>query len=261
MDMFGQLIRQIDLFLLVLGRVIGVFVIAPVFGGQRIPGAVRVGFTVMVAGLVTMVFPVKVSIPRDMIYYTLGLITEFLIGFMIGFAMYLVFVAVQVAGQLIDMQMGFSIVNVLDPQSGVQIPLIGNFQYLMALLILLSLNGHHLILAALVKSYDFIPLLGGHLVGPVTETLLRMFSGLFVTAIKIAAPVVGSLLVTDVALGIIARTVPQMNVFIVGMPAKIAIGLVILILILSLYVWLLGVLFDRMFHDVDILLRLLGGRG
>lgn len=261
MDMLGYIMRQADIFSLVLARVAGVLVMAPFFGGQRIPAQVRLLFSIILAALITLAMAPQDTIPGGLLPYGLGLVTEFFVGFAIGFVTYLVFVAVQLCGQLVDMQIGFSIVNVIDPQSGIQLPLMGNFQYLLALLILLAMNGHHLILAALVKSYDFIPLLGGHLAGPVTQFILTLFSGLFVTAIKIAAPVVGALLVTDVALGIVARTVPQMNVFIVGMPAKILVGLVILILILPLFIWLLGALFDRTFHDVDILLRLLGGQG
>ncbi|MGI6648211.1 MAG: flagellar biosynthetic protein FliR [Bacillota bacterium] len=258
MDAIGLFLSKLDLFLLVLARVSGVFQMAPVFSGQRTPLTIRAGLAALVSILVVMVLPIASDqIPRDLPSFVISLAGEFILGFAIGYIIHLVFVAVQVAGQFIDMQMGFGIVNVMDPQSGIQMPLLGNFLYIIALLVFLGMNGHHLILSALVNSYDFVPIFGVVYTGEVTALIVSLFCGMFFTAMKIAVPLVTTLFVTDVALGLVARTVPQMNVFIVGLPLKILVGLAILTTIMTLYVWMLGVLFTQIFENVDLFLRIL----
>ncbi|NLK51765.1 MAG: flagellar type III secretion system protein FliR [Syntrophomonadaceae bacterium] len=258
MEIIDLLFNKIDLFLVVLARVSGVFQIAPIFAGERTPIYIRTGLAAIFSILIAMVLPVSLDpIPQQLLPFILGMAGEFILGFAIGFIIYLVFVAVQVAGQFIDMQMGFGIVNVLDPQSGIQMPLVGNFLYIIALLVFLSVNGHHLILTALVKSYDFIPVMGFTYESGLTEIIIILFCGMFLTAMKIAVPVVITLVVTDIALGLVARTVPQMNVFIVGLPMKIMVGIFSLITIMSIYVWVMTTLFSQVFDNVDLLFRLL----
>src|SRR5699024_7141617 len=130
--------------------------------------------------------------------------------------------AVQIAGGFIDFQMGFAIANVIDPQTGAQSPLIGQYFYIIALLFLLSINGHHLIIDGIYNSYGFIaidafvPLGDESMIMYVIDT----FNTMFLIAFQISIPIVGCLFLVDVALGIIARTVPQLNVFVVGLPLK-----------------------------------------
>ncbi|MDD2619651.1 MAG: flagellar biosynthetic protein FliR, partial [Syntrophomonadaceae bacterium] len=191
-------------------------------------------------------------------YFLAALVVEILIGYTIGFIAYLVLATIQLAGQIMDMQMGFAIVNVVDPQSGTQIPLMGNFTQIFALLIYLVINGHHYLIQALVQSFRIIPVLGLSLNHDFFDLLLEMSIKMFVIAVKISAPVLVSVLISDIAMGFIARTVPQMNVFIVGMPLKILLGFVTLFIMLPVYLWLFGSLFNEFFAYVDKMIMIMG---
>jgi flagellar biosynthetic protein FliR len=232
---------------------------APVFSSRQIPIQVKIFLCIMLSAIIAMVTPVATAVNLNTsAYFLSALVCEFLIGYTLGFVIYALFVGVQLAGQLMDMQMGFGIVNVIDPQSGTQIPLIGNFQYILALLIFLGINGHHMILRALNESYTFIPVLGAHFDGKLVGYLMSMAAYFFVIGLKLAAPVVATIFVADVALGFIARTVPQMNVFIVGLPLKIGAGLLMILITMPLFIWVMQILMDRFFRYLDTVVVLLG---
>src|SRR5690606_4570787 len=142
---------------------------------------------------------------------------------------------------------GFGMVNVIDPQTGMQIPMMAQFKFAVAMLVLFVVNGHHALLLALSQSFSVLPVGFAHMSGAVARVGIDAFGQMFVLALRIALPVVAALFVTDVALGIVARTVPQINVFFVGIPLKIGVGLVILVVVLPVYVAVIG--------------RILGGHG
>lgn len=246
-------------FLLVFGRTAGLFLIAPVFSGRQVPIQLRIMFVLALAGIIAFVTPIKSAVLiNNSGMFILALIFEMLIGYTLGFVMYIVFATVQLAGQFLDMQMGFGIVNVLDPLSGMQLPMMGNFQYLVALLVYLGINGHHLLIKALHNSYLLIPVMGADFNGQFTEFMLKLGGAMFVTAVKLAAPVVTAVFIADVALGFMARTVPQMNVFIVGLPLKILGGLFMFIVIMPIFIWFVQVLLERFFNNLDAVILLLG---
>lgn len=258
--MLDLLLERADLYLMVFLRTSGVFVAAPIFGNRYLPNQLKI---VLALGTALILFPV---VPVQTLPLTLpGLIPlgigELLIGLIIGYISSLIFAAVQLGGQLLDTEMGFGIVNVLDPQSGLQLPLMGNFQYLLALLIFLVTNGHHLLLLALSDSYAAIPI-GGLRLGPgLTGVVIDLFAQLFVVALKISAPAMVALFLTSVALGVIARAVPQMNVFVVGIPIKLITGILVLMVGLPLYLAALERFFDGVYGDIFRVMRLLGGQG
>lgn len=258
MEFLVSLLQKVDLYILIFGRISGFFLTAVPFSGRNIPVQVKVGFASFVAFLIfTVLLPEKVVISGEVFGYFLQFLGEVLVGFIIGFLTQLVFGAFQLAGQIMDMQMGFGIVNVVDPQYGIQIPVLGNFKYILALLFFLTIDGHHLLLEGLVRSYELIPLGTMSISGSIYKYIFELAGGMFVTALKVSLPVVAALFITDLALGVVARTVPQMNVFIVGLPLKIGVGLVLLIVVLPLYIWLFGVVFERLFEDLERLLLLL----
>ncbi|MDA8210941.1 MAG: flagellar biosynthetic protein FliR [Clostridia bacterium] len=252
--------EQINIFILLMARILGVFMLAPVLGSRNIPPQLKIGLSAIVALMVFSVLRVgPVQTPNDLFSYILLVAGEVVVGLTIGFVSHLIFYAVMLAGQAIDMQMGFSIVNVIDPMFGNSLPLMGNFKYILALLILLVTNTHHYIFAALLKSYQYIPLMTYAYHASLTKLIMEVFGGTLVTAVKISLPVVGVLLVTDVAMGILARTVPQMNIFVVGFPVKIAAGLVVILLSLPLYAFILKILFDNSFADLIRIMKVMGG--
>lgn len=187
---------------------------------------------------------------------------EILIGLLLGFIGYLMFMAIQTAGSFIDIQIGFGIANVIDPMTGTSAPVIGNFKYMIALLMFLSMNGHHHLLDAIVYSYKWVPmnndLFLGMIDGSLSEFLVRTFVQSFVLAFQMSAPLVTALFLTDVGLAFLARTAPQYNVFVIGVPLKIIIGLALLLVLMPGLAVLFQNLFDIMFESMENLLSLMG---
>lgn len=249
----------IEQFVLVLVRVSGITIAAPIFGTRYVPAPVKAALSLVLALVLFPVVPPAVVDAANTWAYALTAGAELAVGLVIGYAAMLVFMAIQLAGQLIDMELGFGITNVIDPQYGVQIPLAGNYLYLLAMLIFLLTNGHHFLLAVLVRSFETIPAGKIVLVGETTQALVRLFGQMFLAGVKISAPILGTLFLTSVALGILARTVPQMNVFVVGLPVKLVVGMAVLVVVIPLYVYSLGSLFDRMYEGLLYVLRAAGG--
>ncbi len=243
--------NQVGFFLLVFARISGVFSTAPVFGSRNIPVYVKAGTVLAISYILfPLVFQTKTMIPENFLSYIAIVIGEFLLGLIVGWISSLIFSAVQATGQILDMQVGFGIVNIFDPASGQQVPLIGNFKYILAVLIFLSTNSHHILLSALFASFKLIPVTGVVFNTALSEIVVDIVSGFFIIALKISVPVLATLLLTDVALGILARTMPQMNIFVVGMPVKIIVGIFVLSLALPFYIYFLEVLFNGMYNDI-----------
>jgi flagellar biosynthetic protein FliR len=161
----------------------------------------------------------------DLGSFTVGAVGEILLGISIGMAVNLIFVGLQMAGQISGYQMGMALARVMDPSAGQQVPLLAQFFQLFAFLIFLTINAHHWFLMALADSFQLVPPFGFKISGSLIEQLIQVAGNMFVIAIKVGAPVIAALLLTSIAFGLIARTVPQMNVFFVAMPLKIIIGL------------------------------------
>lgn len=255
MDLFQLIQNQMGFFLLIFARITGIFSTAPILGSRNVSVMVKAGLALLLTYILfPLIFNEKITIPDTFGAYIFMVAGEFFIGITIGFAASLTFSAIQMAGQLLDMQVGFGIINILDPQSGQQLPLVGNFKYILALLIFLATNSHHMILAALFSSFKLIPVTGFHYHSAMTDIIVDMVGGMFVIAMKICFPVLLALLLTDVALGILAKTMPQMNIFVVGVPGKIIVGLFVLSLALPFYIMFLEVLFSGMYKDIYRLL-------
>lgn len=251
--------NQIVIFLLIFARITGIFTSAPIFGSHNIPVQLKAALSLLCTALVMpLLTNSQAAIGSSMLVYLLIVMSEFILGLLLGFAASLVFTAVQMAGHLLDMQIGFGIVNIFDPQSGQQVPLMGNFKYILALLVYLSMNGHHVFLSALFDSFKSIPISGVVFqVIPLTELFVNIISDAFILAFKITVPVLVALFLTDIALGILARTMPQMNIFVVGIPIKIAVGVFVLSTALPFFIIFLEVSFNAMFRNLYYFLSLL----
>jgi flagellar biosynthetic protein FliR len=141
------------------------------------------------------------------------------------------FAGIQLAGQIVGYQMGFAVANVIDPATSAQIPIIAQFYNLTAMLVFLSINAHHLFFSALVDSYKILPPLSMHINPQLVGMMMRLAANMFVVAIKVGAPLIAVMLMVTVAFGMVARTVPQVHIFIVAMPVKIIIGLVFILMV------------------------------
>ncbi|RLL45330.1 flagellar type III secretion system protein FliR [Oceanobacillus piezotolerans] len=252
-------INSFPVFLLILVRVLAFFVIMPLFSYRTIPLPFKIGISFFLAFI--MIYTVDTStIAFDGLYIFL-LVKEILVGLLIGLIAFIIVSAIQVAGGFIDFQMGFAIANVMDPQTGAQSPITGQFLYIVSLLFLLSVDGHHLIIDGIFNSYQFIPLESFIPFGDksIADFVIYSFNMMFLIAFQISIPIVGCLFLVDIALGIIARTVPQLNVFVVGLPLKILISFLAIIVFLGLYIHLARRLFDAMFEVMQGLMQLFGG--
>jgi len=249
----------IPVFILIFVRIAAFFVTLPLFSYRTIPMPFKIGFSFFLA-LVMFNAIDSTNIAFDDMYLLL-LMKEIIVGLLIGLIAYIILSAVQVAGGFIDFQMGFAIANVVDPQTGAQSPLIGQYFYIIALLFLLSVDGHHLLIDGMYFSYEYIPLDSWiHFQNDsISDFIIETFNYMFVIAFQMSIPIVGCLFLVDVALGIIARTVPQLNVFVVGLPIKIFVSFVVLLVFLSLYITLTKNLFATMFNTTHRLMQLFGG--
>ena len=257
MDFFDLLQNHAAVFFLLLTRVSGIFIVAPFFGSINIPQYIRIGTALAMS---VVLFPVVdqlavVQAPATILGYALAVLAELFVAWLIGFVAYISFSAIHMAGKIMDMQVGFSIVNVMDPTSGQQIPLIGSFLYNLGLIIFLVTNGHHMIIAALFESFRAVPMLGMTANPDLTMLIANFTAGIFSTGMKIAMPVTFAILLTNVALGVLARTMPQLNIFVVGIPMQIVVGLFVLSILVPFYILFLDVLFNEMYGNVSMALR------
>lgn len=258
--MLASLADQFNIYLLVVIRISGIIAATPIFGARNVPVVMKVGLV-----LLTSFFMLPVATVRTDVYamglaeLALLIANELLIGLAMGFIISLAFMFVQIAGQMMDVPMGFSMVNVLDPLLGQQVPILGQFQYAISVIVFLSINGHHLILKALADSFSLIPLGGWSYWPGLTEIISKAFVLAFSLGLQIALPVVAVLLIVDIALGLIARTVPQMNVFILGFPLKIIVGLAFVMLLLPMYVVFMENVFSPSSKLFEYLRAILGG--
>lgn len=240
-------------FMLAFCRIASFFVVAPIFSSRNVPNSFKIGLSFFVALLTFSALGAQ-PVPVDSLYI-IAVLKEILVGLMLGFIGYMFFTAVQISGSFIDMQMGLSMANIIDPMTGASTPVIGNLKYMVATLLFLSFNGHHLLLQAIMDSYSWIPLQNEAFVkmydGQLSEFMVRTFMDAFGIAFKMAAPMVAALFLTDVGLGILARTAPQFNIFVIGVPLKILVGLILLAFLFPGMIFLFQTLFEAMFAAME----------
>lgn len=257
-----DVLHGLPAFLLIFVRVASFFVSVPIFSYRNVPAPVKIGLSFFLSWI--MYFTLKPApIPIDTMFFLL-VAKEAVVGLSIGLIAMILIQAVQVAGSFIDLKMGFSFASLVNPLTGQRNPLIGNYLYIFAILVMLSVNAHYMLIDGIFYSYRLVPLetLSVHFgPGSIAELATKTFVEMFVIAFQMAVPVVGSLFLVDVALGIIARTVPQVNVFIVGMPMKIFVGFAILIITLPLFATFVYQLSGDMEQAMRQLMMLEGGGG
>lgn len=252
LDLF---MNQFVIFLLVFVRMTSLFIITPIFGRQNMPSYLKIGLSAFTAYIIA---PILGNVQIDyinLVHFSVIVFKELFVGIVIGYVSFVVFSAMFSAGQMIDSQIGFGMINVLDPQSNIQVPLIGNFLYIFAVLCFLLADGHHILFSAIVKSYSIVPINSFFFTKDLINNLIGIFAETFATSLKIAFPIVAAALIAEVSLGILSRTVPQMNVFMVGMPMKIALGLLALIFLLPGFSNILDYLFDSMYGFISIVIQ------
>lgn len=244
LDMFDR----VPVFLLILLRISGFIVISPIFGRRNIPAALKFGFALLLTYALILTVPYEENsyLTINLFGYGLKCMNETLLGAAIGYVNFLFFSAVLIAGEWIDTNTGFGMVNIFDPYINTQMPLMGNFLNMLLILVFFAVDGHHWLIRMLNATFINIPPGDAVLNTSLGLTMVNFFVSAFLLGAKIAMPVIAVALISEAALAIIMRTVPQMNVFVVGIPLKVMLGLFILMLTLPLYKAFFGGLFDDM---------------
>ncbi|MBZ4665474.1 MAG: flagellar biosynthetic protein FliR [Mahella sp.] len=247
-----DILNYIPTFLLIFMRMTGLFVLSPVFGRREVPAYLKIGMSFMMAMVLLNTMPLQsMDIVNNIWLYGWILLKEMLIGMVMGYITTLAFSAILIAGQIMDFQIGFGMVNAFDPINEVAVPIVGNLINMMALLLFFGMNGHHVLISLLFDSYTVLPVGGFSIEPDILWYILDIFIQTFVWAIKLAIPLMAVLLLTEVMLGILSRALPQMNVFVMGMPIRLMIGLIMLLLVLPVYVNLMEPLFADMFDGIS----------
>ena len=222
-----------EAFFLIVCRVGTVLMIAPIFGNRNAPAQVKIAFSLLLSLILLPLVTANVtSLPESMPLF-LGLVArEIVIGGIVGFAVLLLFTALQSAGHIVGLQMGFSLANVINPVTADHASLLDQFYGLLAGLIFLIINGHHALILAIARTFDMVPLDRTGPILPAAPVLFGWAREILAIASRVSLPVMAALLLTDIALAVVARSVPQLNVFVVGMPAKLLVGFGMLVITL-----------------------------
>jgi flagellar biosynthesis protein FliR len=248
---------QLQGFFWILMRVSIIVFFLPIFGGTGVPTLWKIGLSMILAIVLMPAVPHLTKYPETTFEIIIGLASEVIMGLIIAMTVRMLFSSVQMAGSFMSFQMGFSMATVMDPQSGSQNAVLTELMYLMTMLIFFAVDGHHMFLRALASSFKTIPLGGVTFDSSIAGILVRLSSDMFLLGVKLAAPIIIALFLSNLCLGIIARTVPQVNILMVGFPVNICIGLIFFIMTLTNMSPFLMSLFKKMGEALIGLIRLM----
>lgn len=248
--------QYLDVFLLVFVRTASLFISVPIFSNKNVPVIAKIGLAFFISTIVINVIHVTTTVTStEPISFAFALIKESFVGWLIGLGAYMVFSILTLAGQFIDYQIGFSMVSVFDPLSQIQLTITGTFYYYLVLLITLITNSFHYFIKAIVKSFELIPLGQVFLSTKLYDGFIGFMNELLLIAMQIAAPFFFVMLLTDVILGVLARTAPQMNLFVIGFPIKIFLGLVIMLITINIFPSVSNIITDKFIIFIDNIIK------
>ncbi len=247
-------------FLLTLIRISLVLFLLPFFGGQTIPTQVKAALCMALTLAVwpRIGFPGQ-ALPADIWAIMLMIVSELILGLVLGLVVQFIFTAVQFGGAIMGFQMGFTMVNAVDPMTGQQEPVTSHFLYMVCLLTFLSLNGHLFLLAGLARTFDLVPPGGLVLSAALGNKIIGLAGNIFVLGIRVAAPVMIAMIIVDVSLALISRVAPQMNLLSFGFPVKIGVGFLFLGFIFSYLARYVTEFISGLDTTMDSVIRLAAG--
>ncbi|NLY80672.1 MAG: flagellar type III secretion system protein FliR [Lysinibacillus sp.] len=254
-----EIIPQYSVLLLIFVRVSAFFVTVPFFSYRTIPPQLKIVLALMLSWMMYYTIQAE-AIPIDGNYILL-IIKEAMFGLIIGLAAAIVISTVQIAGGFIDFEMGFAMANIVDPLTGAQSPLLGHFFNILILYVLIAINGHHLILDGIYYSYQFLPIDDYPNFGDagMAEFAAKLIGTIFALAFQMSAPMVATLLLVTLAIGITGKTVPQLNIFVVGFPLKIIVGFLVLFISMGIMIQVMQEVIELLIITMRELMQLLGG--
>ena len=250
---------QLLAFILVLVRVLGIISTSPVFGSSVTPPQIKIVLSLILALILYPFIPYINSSSIRLDDYIFLITSELLIGLILGLVGRFLFAAVEFAGTVIGFQMGLSMANVLDPQSQEQISLVGRFETVAATLIFLAIDGHLIIIQALVKSYSILPIGNASISEPLVNKLTELSASVFVIGLQIGAPLIVALFLANTIIGLLSRSVPQIQVFVVGFPLTLFLGFLFLFLGMPFYSQAVNQMFQMLDLQLFDSIKLLNG--
>lgn len=253
-NLFGLSYAQFETFVFVLVRVSVILFMLPLFSSAQVNPMIRFGLGLAVTFVVWHIVPTT-PLVNGLGPMTAAIISQAFIGFVFGFIAFLAFVGIEFAGEVMDLQVGFSIVNVINPLTSQNVSILGEFQLALGSLIYLVANAHHFLFQGLAGSFNLLPLPYVAITPLLRDDFVGFFVQSFLMVFQIAGPIGIALFLTNVGLALMARVAPQLNVFAVGFPLQIMIGLTMMIISLPLLEVVLPQVFEQTPRELDAVLR------
>ena len=240
-----------------LTRILGLIMVAPVFGHRAVPGRVKIGLGIFIALIIAPTLPPMPDVGLGSWHGLFILVQQLLIGIAIGFIMRIVFAAVEAAGEIVGLQMGLGFASFFDPQSAGQTLVLARFFNMLALLVFLAVNAHLLLIGVLVDSFQTLPISPQPLSAAGFFNVAAFGSTVFAVGLQLALPLIAILLMTNLSLGILTRSAPQLNIFAIGFPITLGVGLIVLDLTLPYFVPQLEQMLQHGFQATTLLIQTL----
>jgi len=253
----AQLNAWLISFIWPLTRILGLIMVAPVFGHRAVPARVKIGLGIFIALIVSPTLPPMPDVGLGSWHGLFILVQQLLIGMAIGFIMRVVFAAVEAAGEIVGLQMGLGFASFFDPQSAGQTLVLSRFFNMLAILVFLAVNAHLLLIGVLVESFQSLPISQQPLAAAGFYNVAAFGSTVFAVGLQLALPLITILLLTNLALGILTRSAPQLNIFAIGFPITLGVGLIVLDLTLPYFVPQLELMLQNGFDATTTVIRTL----
>jgi flagellar biosynthetic protein FliR len=252
--------QQITYMLLLFLRVTGLFALSPVLGRRNVPAAVKIGLSLLISYIFLAVYPPQPAAAmtlsaENLLPYVLLAIKELLIGLVIGYMTTLFFDVVMMAGQVMDVQIGFGMAQIFDPDMQAQVSFVGSFLNYGLLLYFFAVNGHHALIKIMYLSFGQIPVGQVALQTNIVDVCIKAFSIAVSMAMSVALPIIAAEIILEVVMGIMIRSVPQLNIFVVGLSVKIIAGLFALMLLMPFFAAYGDKIFAALFTWIDAALK------
>lgn len=250
-------IGQMMLFSLIFMRMSGFILLNPILGRRNIPNVVKGGMVMVFTLLIYSFSAAQVPEPVNSIEFAVLIIKEFIMGYIIGFVMDLFLMVITFAGSIIDFQMGLSMATIYDPQSNAQVAITGGLWNVYFILLFFAVDGHLALIKLFIKSAETVPYGQVVLGTKVAWAMIEVFIQCIIMAIKFSFPIIAIEFITEIAVGILMKMIPQINVFVVNIQAKLILGLLMLVFLFSPMSDYLGDVITQMLLTVQSVIRLL----
>jgi flagellar biosynthetic protein FliR len=247
----AELNTMIAMLLWPLTRILGLLSVAPLFGNVSVPARVKLGLGVMLALIIAPTVPAAPALDPASLTGLLIVAQQFVIGMAMGFAMRIVFAAVEMAGEIAGLTMGLGFASFFDPQTRARSSAVSQFLALLALMTYLASNLHLVLVATLTESFITLPITAAPLNGNAMREIAHWGGRIFSAGVQLSLPIVAALLITNLALGILTRAAPQLNLFGIGFPITLGIGFVMLMIALPYMATPLAHLFQEGIGEIN----------